>query len=148
MIRSVEPKELPDYVPMAEAFFNRMRLPGVFDREHFIKTWKDLIAGGHGFILSRFTNESPVEAIGVMVLQDLFTGAPTAGTAFWFYKHEPKGLEAGLLHDHLEFDCRQHGIKHLHIAVANNDRESKVSGHLLDCGYKLDAMTYRKDLCQ
>lgn len=145
MIRAVEPKELPDYIPMAEAFFNRMRLPGVFHKEHFCKTWKDLIAGGHGFILSRFTDNNPVEAIGVMVMQDVFTSDPTAGSAFWFYKHEPKGLEAGLLHDHLEFDCRQHGIKHLHIAIAKNDRESTVGGHLLGCGYMLTDTTYRKD---
>lgn len=146
MIRTIEPKELPSFSELGRAFFDKLDLPGEFNADAFCSTWSTLIAAETGFILARFADDVPHEAIGVIIHPDVFSGEPTACTAFWFFREEPRGLEAGLLYDKLEFYCLRLKLKRIYVGALCNDRLPKVGGHLLRNGYKLVEMFYRKEL--
>lgn len=148
MIRAVETSELPVFAELGRKFFQQLGLPGDFNADSFCSVWNNLMAAGTGFITARFTDNKPVEALGVVLHPDVFSGALVACTAFWFFSEEPKGLEAGLLHDALEFDCRHMKVERLHVGLLCDERQTKVGGYLLRKGYRLVEMTYRKDLCQ
>lgn len=148
MIRAVEPSELHAFAELGRKFFEQLGLPGEFNHDSFCSTWNRLIASGTGFILARFKESQPAEALGVILHPDVFSGALTACTAFWFFSEEPKGLEAGLLHNALEFDCRHLKVARLHVGALCDNRLPKVGGYLLKNGYQLVEMTYRKELCQ
>lgn len=146
MIRAIEAKELPQFAELGRAFFKFLELPGEFNADSFCSVWNKLIASGAGFIISRYKENVPQEAIGVIIHPDVYTGDPTACTAFWFFSEEPKGLEAGLLHDALEFDCRHMKLKYLLTGALCDSRLPRVGGYLLRNGYKLVEMFYRKEL--
>ena len=146
MIRAVEISELPQFAELGRQFFQKLGLPGSFNVHSFCSVWNILISAGKGFILARFTDNLPKEAIGVIVHPDSKTGEPTACTDFWFFEEEPRGLEAGLLYDAIEFTCRNMNLKRLLIEVLCDERLPKVGGYLLKKEYKLTGMVYRKDL--
>lgn len=147
MIRAIFPSELTSFAELGRRFFKQLGLPGEFNHDSFCSTWKKLIDAGTGFILARFKNDQPVEALGIILHPDVFSGALTACTAFWFFSEEPKGLEAGMLYNALELDCRHLRVARLNVGALCDSRLPKVGGHLLKNGYQLVEMTYRKEIC-
>lgn len=147
MIRACTIDEVAKFADLGAWFFGTLQLPGQFNKEVFCQNWLKLIGNEMGFILGRFNGEStPQEAIGTIIYPDVFTGELTAVTTFWFYIEEPKGLEAGLLHEAWECVCKARGVKVLSRGVLCNERIAKVGGFLLKAGYQLTEMQYRKEI--
>lgn len=146
MIRECTPDEVAKFSGLGARFYETLGLPGTFNHSSFIGTWTAMLATGAGMILGRFTVDGPVEAIGCALYPDVYTGEPTAATAFWFRMATSNGLGIGLLNAYLQQYCRDRGIKHLFVSALCNDRFSKVSDFLSAQGYSLAEMTYRKAL--
>lgn len=145
MIRTIEPDELPTFADMGAAFFRTLDLPGEFKHDVFVDCWRKLIASGAGFILGRFIEDEPMEAIGAVVFPDMQTGEKTSCTTFW-YVMPNAGLAVGLLADALKTHWKTLGVKHGFVSVLCNERLDKVSGFLLRSGYRLAEMQFRKDI--
>lgn len=145
MIRLIEINELSLFADMAAAFFAKVNLPGIFNHDVFLDYWKRLIQSNNGFILGRFVEEDPVEAIGAVVYPDMYTGALTSVTAFW-YATSSAGLAVGFLEDALRKHWKAIGITHCFVSVLCNERLDKVSGYLVRSGYRLAEMQFRKTL--
>jgi hypothetical protein len=147
MIRAVTILEVDKFAELGRWFFERLELPGKFNMEIFCQNWRKLIGQNMGFILGRFDeDENPQEAIGTVLWPDVHSGDLTACTTFWFYLEEPKGLEAGMLHEAWECYCKAREVKQLARGALCNERLAKVGGFLIKAGYHLDEMIYRKEI--
>lgn len=147
MIRVITIEEVQKFAELGQWFFERLELPGRFNQSVFCENWRRLIGQNIGFILGRFDEEQPQEAIGSIIYPDVFGGDLIASSVFWFYLEEPKGLEAGLLHEAWECFCKVRGAKQLARSALCNERLAKVGGFLLKSGYQLTSMQYTKELC-
>lgn len=146
MIRPIAADEIHAFADMGGKFYQRMGLPGQFHYGNFTSVWENLLNNNSGFMLGRFKGDVPVECIGGINHADIYNAEPSTSGAFWFYSEPPVGLEAGILHNALEFSCRSARKKYLNIGVLENERAEKVSGHLLNGGYRLFEKIYRKEL--
>ncbi len=146
MIRAITIEEVHKFAELGRWFFERMEMPGKFNTEVFCDNWQKLISRDFGFILGRFDGDQPVEAMGTIIFPDMLGGELIANSAFWFYLEEPKGLEAGLLHEAWECVCKARGAKELGRSALCNERLAKVGGFLLKAGYRLTSMQYTKKI--
>lgn len=147
MIRELSIAELECLMPMAEAFHHRVKLPGKFSATAFLRTWTELIQSKIGFVSARWSEGDPVEAVGVIISGDMFSGEVTACSAFWMFTTPPKGLEAGLLYRHVEDKCAAAGARQFLIStLQSSPRLTAVSMFLVGAGYRKAETTYRKVL--
>lgn len=144
MIRLIEHDELPALADLGAAFFRGLNLPGQFERQVFVNYWYKLISTGAGFIIGRFMENDPVEAIGAVVYPDMQTGELSSCTTFWYVTTNNGGLAVGFLEAALRRHWESIGVKQKFISILCNERLDKVSGFLLRSGYRLAEMQFRK----
>jgi len=145
VIRLVEHEELDTLAGLGAEFFDKLNLPGKFDRHVFIEYWAKLISSNAGFIIGRFIEDDPVEAIGAVVYPDMQTGELTSCTTFW-YVTAGAGLAAGMLEAALRSHWQFLGVRHCFVSVLCNERLDNVSGFLIRSGYRLAEMQFRKEI--
>lgn len=144
MIREISIAELECLTPMAAAFHRRMNLPGTFSKAAFMRTWEKLIGHKSGFVCAR-CSEQPVEAVGMIVAGDMFTGSVMACSAFWMFTDSPKGLEAGLLYLHIEAKCAELGVEQLIIStLKSSPRAAAADAFLVGAGFNPIETAHRK----
>ena len=148
MIRAINLLEVDKFAALGRWFHESVLCEGPFNTSSFCTHWRAMISSGVAFILGRFdeVDESPREAIGTVLYPDVASGEMTAATAFWFYVEEPKGLEAGLLYEAWEKECRARNAKVAFTVALCNERLHRVGSFLMKSGYSLFAMQYRKEL--
>ena len=147
MIYLLKAEEVVEISDFAHDYWVKIGLPGTFSHESFQTYWWNLIKSGNGFIMARFSDGNPVEAIGAVVHPDIQTGELTSSTVFW-YITENKGLSAGLLAAAVEKHWKALGVRHSFFSVLCNENLNTVTEFLVNNGYQLAEQQYRKVICQ
>jgi hypothetical protein len=148
MIATLKSSDLKEVVGLAKWFYLKMN-PGALDEfnsDAFIATWSKLIDSGIGIVVKRQGNSGIAEAIGMILYPDPNTGKMAAGFGFWYIAAEDDSLANGFLHERMEDELRERGIKRIFFSNLLNDRYDKVEKFLLHAGYRPVEVHFRKDL--
>ena len=84
--------EVPLLVPLGQEFFSASGLPGVFNPEHFVKTWSTLIELELGIVQGVFRGGELLGAAGFILTADINTGAPNASESFFYVRPQFRGV--------------------------------------------------------
>ena len=94
MIRRIQPDEVAIMADAGRCFYEEAKLPGVFDREVFIRRMRQ-VTEGQGVIFGAFDTdgETPLfkGALAAVVCESPFTGAKMAVEMFWYILPEYRG---------------------------------------------------------
>lgn len=146
MIRTVNLDDIEQFANLANWFHKAAHSVDNFSKGAFVAGWTKILEAGCGFIVGRFLEGSPVEAIGVLLYPDLNTGEKSAGTAFWYFTDEPQGMGGGLLYNALLGELRARSVKSFYFSALMDARWKKVSAFLVSAGFLPVEVHYRKDL--
>lgn len=150
MIRSVQASELERFAQAAELFASTVQLPGGFHRTAFVRNWSILMAGEDpmGRIIARFKDGQPIEAIGFLVIADLFHGVRQVQVAFWMFGARPAGLAGGALYRAFREACLTLGAARVFVSTLKTSPNAALLERLLRAdGFVEAETTYRKELC-
>lgn len=146
MITAVQPSDLPRIAPLASWYFKKCGLSGEFNVTSFVKTWSALIESGTGIIMQRISNGpaaalcsdlpgvSPVEAIGVIIAPDEYTGHLCAGTRFW-YKEGAASLADGRLGCATQDCLAKRGVVRWYMTSLFDDQMIQRQTFLIKAGF-------------
>lgn len=138
-------KELAQFAGLAEEYHSEvMPSSEPFNREYFLRTWSELMEIGVGHVFATEDGGAPREAIGVILVRDLFTGVESAEIVFWFTRGSP--ILGAWLYSEVEKYCAGKGIKHIECRAVFRFKFDKMHRFLRRSGFHLNEVAYRKTL--
>jgi hypothetical protein len=147
MILGVQSSDLDSLeLNLGKSFFEEKGLPGSFNRDVFVSTWKKLIEANVGALWVIKDEGKVVGALGGTIYPDPNDGELVAQEAFWYVDHERRhGVEPIRLFLNFEAWAKTIGAKRL-IMVALINSDVRI-GKLYEArGYKAVETIYLKNV--
>ena len=147
MIREATIEDVENCVGPAQWFHGECRLPGVFDPVHFVGFWRTVLGKQMGAIYIREVSGKIVEAIGVVIHPDVFTGDSSAQVAFWFVEEASRcRMAVAKLFFKMLRSVKELGAKHLYVCSLVSFKYPQMRALLERFGFKARQVTFTKDL--
>lgn len=144
---TAEGLNIPEFISLANEFYEEGRLPGKFTIEAFIHNWKNLISNDIGVIWIALSEGSIDGALGAMLYPDINSGELTAIEAFWFMTKEARSGKSALkLFKTFEAWARNMKAKRIIMAHLHNLTPEKLKRFYEAKGYKAIETHYMKEL--
>ena len=139
--------ELPLCVSFGYQFFEEFQLRGVFNPEHFLKTWEGFFWSVPSTVIGLYRNEELIGGMGAIVSPDMFTGDQVATELFWYIGHAHRTGTGALriLRAYEEWGRRLdvHELRISHFKMRNDEQLQRLYEHR---GYVLLEQGYQKRL--
>jgi hypothetical protein len=140
-------EELPLCLPFGKQFFNEFGLRGVFNPDHFLKTWSSFFWAVPSIVIGLYRNEELIGGMGAIVSPDMFTGDKVATELFWYIgaAHRNGTGALRILRDYEEWGMRQKvdELRISHFKMKNDEQLQRLYEHR---GYVLLEQGYQKRL--
>lgn len=116
---------------LGHAFVAEAKYPAQFETNNFFEQWKALTSTGIGEFWVARDGSRIVGAIGILFVNDLFSGLSSATEIFWFVSKEARnGGRIGIgLFNQFEKRCDERGVRlrqMAHISGLNDDPLSRL----------------------
>lgn len=150
MITRLDSNEInsPDFVRMAQSFYQNSGLPGKFKQEHFIVSWQKFYDLGIGCIwVSLDLDKDKINgAIACLIHPDLYDGELVAQELFWYVEPDAGFKAAVGLYKELETWAKTRGAKRLNMACVCNKHMSSLRRFYEKRNFRPVDVSYFKDL--
>jgi len=148
MIRQLTYDQLSLTRDLAVSFFIESRLPGTFNWNHFLNTWKTLVNSGMGAMFVHQNQNLQFDAvIGGLTYLCPLTGDKETTETFWYVMPEARnGTKAIRLFERLEQWAVEQGSARIKMAYLEDLSPEIVRDMYERRGYVKQETTYRKEL--
>lgn len=138
-------QQISEVANMGESFFVEAKLPGKFNRQSFIDSWKGFLNMNLGNIVTLVEDNKIVGALGYLFYPDPNTGDKYASEFFWYVLPEFRKNGLKLL-EKFEWDCAVSGVKRITMMFLHNSMPEKLKKLYELRGYTLLESHYIKEL--
>ena len=145
---NVEEVSRPDFLRLANSFYNNSGLPGKFKQEHFIVSWQKFyeLNIGRIWVCEDSETNTILGAIACLVHPDLYDGELVAQELFWYVEPGAGFTSAVHLYKRLEDWAKTKGAKRLNMACVCNQHMASLRRFYEKRGFRPVDVSYFKDL--